>query len=60
MDTLGSFRRPDASRLTHKEAIPMTYHFTGVSKLPFDETVAKVTDELKEEGFGILTEIEAL
>jgi uncharacterized protein (DUF302 family) len=36
----------------------MTYHFTGVSKLSFDETVAKVTDKLKEEGFGILTEID--
>ena len=36
----------------------MTYHFTRASHLTFDETLAKVTEELKKEGFGILTEID--
>jgi len=36
----------------------MSYYFSKTIKLPFDEAVAKVTDELKKEGFGILTEID--
>jgi uncharacterized protein (DUF302 family) len=36
----------------------MSYYFTKTVKVSFDEAVAKVTVELKEEGFGILTEID--
>ena len=36
----------------------MSYYFSKTIKLPFDEAVVKVTDELKKEGFGILTEID--
>jgi uncharacterized protein (DUF302 family) len=36
----------------------MGYYFTKMIKASFDEAVAKVTVELKEEGFGILTEID--
>ena len=36
----------------------MTYHFTKISNLPFDATVQKLTEDLKQEGFGILTEID--
>jgi len=36
----------------------MTYHFTKVSDLAFDAAVQKVTEELKKEGFGVLTEID--
>ena len=36
----------------------MTYHFTKVSNLNFDDTLAKVTEDLKKGGFGILTEID--
>lgn len=36
----------------------MSYYFTKIVKASFDEAVAKVTVELKEEGFGILTEID--
>ena len=36
----------------------MTYHFTKTTDLPFDAAVQKVTDELKKEGFGVLTEID--
>ncbi len=37
----------------------MNYHFTKkITGMSFDETVEKVTEELKSEGFGVLTEID--
>jgi len=36
----------------------MSYYFSKILDLPFDEAVARVTGELKKEGFGILTEID--
>lgn len=36
----------------------MTYHFSKTLALGMDEAIARVTDELKKEGFGILTEID--
>jgi len=36
----------------------MSYHFSKTVNIAFDEALAKVTDELKKEGFGILTEID--
>ena len=36
----------------------MSYYFTKIVNDSFDEAIAKVTDELKKEGFGILTEID--
>ncbi len=36
----------------------MTYHFSKISNLSFDAAVQKVTEDLKNEGFGILTEID--
>ena len=36
----------------------MSYHFSKTIKLPFDEAIDKVTEALKNEGFGILTEID--
>lgn len=36
----------------------MSYYFSKISTASFDETVAKVSGELKKEGFGILTEID--
>jgi uncharacterized protein (DUF302 family) len=36
----------------------MIYYFSKVLDIPFDQAVARVTDELKQEGFGILTEID--
>ncbi|GBD87986.1 hypothetical protein BMS3Abin03_01920 [bacterium BMS3Abin03] len=36
----------------------MTYYFSKTLNLSFDEAVEKVTDALKSEGFGILTEID--
>jgi uncharacterized protein (DUF302 family) len=39
-------------------ALRMTYHFSKVLAIPFDQAISKVTDALKKEGFGILTEID--
>jgi len=36
----------------------MDYYFTKTVRISFDEAVIKVTDELKKEGFGILTDID--
>ena len=36
----------------------MSYCFSKQVALSFDEAIAKVTEELKKEGFGILTEID--
>ena len=36
----------------------MGYYFDTVVSLTFDEAIEKVTEELKREGFGILTEID--
>ena len=36
----------------------MTYHFSRRLQLPFEDAVSRVTAALKEEGFGILTEID--
>ena len=34
------------------------YYLSKTVDLPFEETVARITEELKKEGFGILTEID--
>jgi len=36
----------------------MSYHFSKTVDLGFDETIEKTTAALKEEGFGVLTEID--
>lgn len=36
----------------------MSYYYTKTLRLSFDETLSKVTAELKKKGFGILTEID--
>jgi uncharacterized protein (DUF302 family) len=37
----------------------MTYHFSTMIDASFEEAIAEVTESLREEGFGILTEIDA-
>lgn len=36
----------------------MTYHFSKVVDASFEEAIAQVTDSLKQEGMGVLTEID--
>src|SRR5512136_193153 len=36
----------------------MTYHFSKTCPLSFEDTIARVTESLKKEGFGVLTEID--
>lgn len=36
----------------------MSYYFSKTVDLAFDDAVVKVTEELKKEGFGVLTEID--
>ena len=36
----------------------MRYYFSKVLNVSFDEAISKVTDALKKEGFGILTDID--
>lgn len=36
----------------------MSYYFSKTLNLSFDETITHVTEELKKEGFGVLTEID--
>jgi uncharacterized protein (DUF302 family) len=36
----------------------MSYYFNKTVNLAFDEAITRVTEELKKEGFGILTEID--
>jgi uncharacterized protein (DUF302 family) len=36
----------------------MSYYFSKMLHIQFDEAVLKLTEELKKEGFGILTEID--
>jgi uncharacterized protein (DUF302 family) len=36
----------------------MNYYFSKTLDLPFEEAILRVTDELKKEGFGVLTEID--
>jgi uncharacterized protein (DUF302 family) len=36
----------------------MSYYFNKVLNLPFDDAIVRVTEELKKEGFGVLTDID--
>ena len=36
----------------------MSYYFSKIVNYDFDTAIAKVTEELKKEGFGVLTEID--
>lgn len=36
----------------------MTYHFSKTLRVPFETAISRVTEALKQEGFGILTEID--
>jgi uncharacterized protein (DUF302 family) len=40
------------------QAVPTAYTIAGTTPLPFAEAVVRVREELAEEGFGVLTEID--
>jgi len=42
----------------NSKEIDMKYYFNKSLEITFDEAVAKVAEQLKKEGFGILTEID--
>ena len=46
------------SHILRREAILMSYYFSKTLEISFDEAVTRVTEELKKEGFGILTDID--
>ena len=41
-----------------KKGGTMSYYFSKTLKVSFDEAIAKVTEALKKDGFGIITEID--
>ena len=36
----------------------MSYYFSKTLDLPFDDAIVRVTEELKKEGFGVMTDID--
>ena len=42
----------------HERRKSMNYYFNTTIKVPFDEAIEKVIEELKKEGFGVLTDID--
>jgi uncharacterized protein (DUF302 family) len=48
---------PNHGFIKRKEMM-MSYYFSKTIDLPFDDAVQKATEELKKEGFGVLTEID--
>ncbi len=40
------------------EVFCVSYYFTKKLEIDFDQAITKVTEELKKEGFGVLTEID--
>ncbi len=48
----------ETSYMSSMEAILMSYYFSKTLEMSFDQAVARVTEELKKEGFGILTQID--
>jgi len=36
----------------------MSYYFTKTVEMTYDDTIKRVIEELKKEGFGVLTEID--
>jgi uncharacterized protein (DUF302 family) len=52
------FQEHEMWLLLVKRGDRMTYHFSKTVQSSFEDAISKVTDELKKEGFGVLTEID--
>src|SRR5690606_7470181 len=48
---------PDAGYLPQNKIL-MSYYFNTTIEIDFEQAIDKVKDELKKEGFGVLTEID--
>ena len=44
--------------IIHHKTNKMSYYFSKIVNYDFDTAIANVTEELKKEGFGVLTEID--
>ena len=45
-------------QLKIKRKAKITYYFSKIIEKPFGQVISKVTEELKKEGFGVLTDID--
>ena len=58
-DTPGSTENRSTIAITpSRKGRVMTYHFSKTLRLPFEAAITRATEALKQEGFGILTEID--
>ena len=58
-DTPGSTESRSTIAITpSRKGRVMTYHFSKTLRLPFEVAITRATEALKQEGFGILTEID--
>lgn len=54
-----SFNQKSFVKLTNEqEVLLFSYHFTKTLNMSYDEAIERVKDELKKEGFGVITEID--
>jgi uncharacterized protein (DUF302 family) len=58
MNTIGVSRHLGDVVTEMEKGVNMSYYFSKIVQTTFDDAVSRVTEELKKEGFGVLTEID--